>query len=116
MLDYVDSKERQGVFFEKPSEKIHLPEPAELALMDHSKWWFDEIKDYNFNPSFHSEESEPVAAVSVNLLSSKATVRWPKKAMQWQVLTSNSVVFAFLLQIASAFSPHFQLLCEGLQR
>ena len=37
MLDYVDSKERQGVFFEKPSEKIHLPEPAELALMDHSK-------------------------------------------------------------------------------
>ena len=37
MLDYVDTKERQGVFFEKPTEKIHLPEPAELALMDHSK-------------------------------------------------------------------------------
>ena len=37
MLDYVDSKERQGIFFEKPAEKIHLPEPAELALMDHSK-------------------------------------------------------------------------------
>lgn len=37
MLDYVDSKERQGVFFEKPVEKIHLPEAAELALMDHSK-------------------------------------------------------------------------------
>ena len=37
MLDYVDSKDRQGIFFEKPVEKIHLPEPAELALNDHSK-------------------------------------------------------------------------------
>merc|ERR1712126_115288 len=37
MLDYVDSKERQGIFFEKPSEKIHLPEAAELALTDHTK-------------------------------------------------------------------------------
>ena len=38
MLDYVDSKERQGIFFEKPSEKIHLPEAAELALTDHTKY------------------------------------------------------------------------------
>merc|ERR1712044_33583 len=37
MLDYVDSKDRQGIFFEKPVEKIYLPEPAELALNDHSK-------------------------------------------------------------------------------
>lgn len=37
MLEYVDSKERQGIYFEKPLEKIHLPEPAELAMMDHSK-------------------------------------------------------------------------------
>jgi len=37
MLDYVDSKERQGIFFEKPNEKIHLPEPAELALQDHTR-------------------------------------------------------------------------------
>ena len=46
MLDYVDSKERQGVFFEKPTEKIHLPEPAELALMDHSKSEFRQ--SFNF--------------------------------------------------------------------
>ena len=38
MLNYVESKERQGIFFEKPVEKIHLPEPAELALMDHTKY------------------------------------------------------------------------------
>ena len=48
MLDYVDSKERQGIFFEKPSEKIHLPEPAELALMDHSKYEVNErVEDSN---------------------------------------------------------------------
>jgi len=36
MLEYVDTKERQGVYFQKSSERIHLPEPAELALKDHS--------------------------------------------------------------------------------
>lgn len=77
------------------------------------KWWG---RSFNSNPSFHSEVSEPVAAVSGTLLSSKATVKWPKRAMQWQVLTLNTVVFAFLLKIAFAFSPHFQLLCQGLQR
>eukprot|EP00092_Neocalanus_flemingeri_P056825 GFUD01067412.1.p1 GENE.GFUD01067412.1~~GFUD01067412.1.p1 ORF type:complete len:191 (+),score=51.18 GFUD01067412.1:39-611(+) len=35
MIDYVETKERQGIFFEKPAEKIHLPEPAELALKQH---------------------------------------------------------------------------------
>jgi len=34
MLDYVDTKERQGIYFERPSERIHLPEPAELALCE----------------------------------------------------------------------------------
>merc|ERR1712215_623145 len=29
MLDYVDTKEKQGVFFEKPTERIHLPNSAE---------------------------------------------------------------------------------------
>ena len=51
MLDYVDSKERQGVFFEKPTEKIHLPEPAELALMDHSKSEFRQ--SFNFLQIYH---------------------------------------------------------------
>ena len=36
MLEYVDTKERQGIYFQKSSERIHLPEPAELALKDHS--------------------------------------------------------------------------------
>ena len=37
MLEYVDTKERQGIYFQKSSERIHLPEPAELALKDHSR-------------------------------------------------------------------------------
>merc|ERR1712203_1150808 len=36
MLEYVDTKERQGIYFQKSAERIHLPEPAELALRDHS--------------------------------------------------------------------------------
>jgi len=36
MLEYVETKERQGVYFQKSAERIHLPEPAELALKDHS--------------------------------------------------------------------------------
>jgi len=35
MIDYVDTKERQGIFFERPTEKIHLPHPAELVMMSH---------------------------------------------------------------------------------
>eukprot|EP00091_Calanus_sinicus_P001062 TRINITY_DN11008_c0_g1_i1.p1 TRINITY_DN11008_c0_g1~~TRINITY_DN11008_c0_g1_i1.p1 ORF type:complete len:142 (+),score=55.59 TRINITY_DN11008_c0_g1_i1:198-623(+) len=32
MIDYVDTKERQGIFFSKPAEKVHLPMPEELAV------------------------------------------------------------------------------------
>jgi len=34
MLDYMDKKERQGVFFERPSERIHFPDNAELKKKD----------------------------------------------------------------------------------
>jgi len=34
MIDYVDCKERQGIFFERPTERIHLPEPAELCMKE----------------------------------------------------------------------------------
>jgi len=34
MLDYMDKKERQGVFFERPSESIHFPDNAELKKKD----------------------------------------------------------------------------------
>jgi len=32
MIDYVDCKDRQGIFFERPEERIHLPDPAELVM------------------------------------------------------------------------------------
>ena len=32
MIDYMDCKDRQGIFFEKPTERIHLPDPVELCL------------------------------------------------------------------------------------
>ena len=32
MIDYVNTKERQGVFFERPTERIHLPDPAETYM------------------------------------------------------------------------------------
>ena len=32
MLDYVKTKSRQGIFFSKPEEKIHLPDGAELVM------------------------------------------------------------------------------------
>ena len=44
MLEYVDTKERQGIYFQKSSERIHLPEPAELALKDHSRYGNGEEK------------------------------------------------------------------------
>lgn len=35
MIDYVNRKELQGIFFEKPTERVHLPDPAELVMMSH---------------------------------------------------------------------------------
>merc|ERR1712032_278062 len=32
MLDYVKTKSRQGIFFTRPEEKIHLPDGAELVM------------------------------------------------------------------------------------
>ena len=32
MLNYVQTKSRQGIFFQKPAEKIHLPDGAELVM------------------------------------------------------------------------------------
>ena len=32
MLNYVQTKSRQGIFFQKPEEKIHLPDGAELVM------------------------------------------------------------------------------------
>jgi len=32
MVDYVIAKDRQGVFFERPTERIHLPDPAETYM------------------------------------------------------------------------------------
>ena len=35
MIDYVEAKDRQGIFFEKPTERIHLPDPAEQCMKKH---------------------------------------------------------------------------------
>ena len=32
MVDYINKKERQGIFWEKPLEKVHLPDPAETYM------------------------------------------------------------------------------------
>merc|ERR1712061_164995 len=32
MIDYIDTKNRQGVFFEAPTERIHLPDCAETYM------------------------------------------------------------------------------------
>jgi len=37
MIDYVDTKERQGIFFERPVEKVVLPMPEETATRIHEK-------------------------------------------------------------------------------
>ena len=103
MLDYVDSKERQGIFFEKPSEKIHLPEPAELALMDHSKCEVNERVKAWFSQLI-SEESDPAAAESGTQLLSRDTARWPRRATPWQVLILKAAVFASLLTDAFMLS------------
>lgn len=31
MIDYLNTKERQGIFFERPADRIHLPDPAEVT-------------------------------------------------------------------------------------
>eukprot|EP00090_Calanus_glacialis_P009452 TRINITY_DN17825_c0_g1_i1.p1 TRINITY_DN17825_c0_g1~~TRINITY_DN17825_c0_g1_i1.p1 ORF type:complete len:238 (+),score=51.04 TRINITY_DN17825_c0_g1_i1:49-714(+) len=35
MIEYVNAKDRQGVFFERPTERIHLPDPAESYMKRH---------------------------------------------------------------------------------
>jgi|ERR1711915_105829 len=35
MIDYVDTKDRQGIFFERPKESISLPGPGEQCLRKH---------------------------------------------------------------------------------
>ena len=32
MIQYIETKNRQGVFFERPSERIHLPDSAETYM------------------------------------------------------------------------------------
>ena len=32
MINYIDTKNRQGVFFEPPTERIHLPDSAETYM------------------------------------------------------------------------------------
>ena len=39
MLDYVQTKQRQGIFFTKPVEKIHLPDGAELGMKKPEERW-----------------------------------------------------------------------------
>ena len=41
MVDYVLTKERQGIFFEKPAERVHLPMPEELVLKKHERYMRD---------------------------------------------------------------------------
>jgi len=37
MIDYIDTKDRQGVFFERPTERIQLPDPVEVVCSDKYK-------------------------------------------------------------------------------
>ena len=39
MIDYVRAKDRQGVFFERPTERIHLPDPAETYMNKGGDRW-----------------------------------------------------------------------------
>ena len=39
MLEYVQSKNRQGIFFTKPVEKIHLPDGGELGMRKPEERW-----------------------------------------------------------------------------
>ena len=39
MLDYVKAKGRQGIFFDKPSERIQLPQAAELVMRRPEERW-----------------------------------------------------------------------------
>ena len=32
MVDYINKKEQQGIFWEKPEDKVHLPDPAETYM------------------------------------------------------------------------------------
>jgi len=34
MIEYIDTKDRQGIFFERPAERIHLPSPSELCMQE----------------------------------------------------------------------------------
>ena len=39
MIDYVRAKDRQGGFFERPTERIHLPDPAETYMNKGGDRW-----------------------------------------------------------------------------
>jgi len=56
MIDYLDTKDMQGIFFERPEETIHLPSAAELISQPHKR----------------SDELPPVPSVSKYLVKAYA--------------------------------------------
>ena len=49
MLEYVQSKNRQGIFFTKPVEKIHLPDGGELGMRKPEERWNLELDSIIFS-------------------------------------------------------------------
>ena len=39
MVDYINKKEQQGIFWEKPEDKVHLPDPAETYMAKGTPRW-----------------------------------------------------------------------------
>ena len=105
MLDYVDSKERQGVFFEKPSEKIHLPEAGELALMDHSKWILVNVI-LNIRGKHFLGGFVQVVMENFRMPLWRGIVKWQRSVTEWQVIECFQHWFA---------SPHCFLLSVQAQ-
>ena len=49
MVDYINKKEQQGIFWEKPEDKVHLPDPAETYMAKGVPRFYSIINDH-FDP------------------------------------------------------------------
>jgi len=99
MIDYVDCKQRQGIFFERPTERIHLPDPAEL-VMEKPEFGLDESAGYGSLDRFlvqaysqQAKESNSATAKTKLKMLNTVTAR---KALPHTVLDNQQTFFSSL--------------------
>ena len=100
MLDYVKTKSRQGIFFSKPEEKIHLPDGAELVMRCPDQRFLLKFIFQAGSFKTHSLETTQALLLSTWILFSSArsvnkSEKWTKtRVMKILSVHSNILIFS----------------------